>query len=136
MASEISYDDLLSSVGEFGRFQKVQFVLLNLVAMVGAFHGFNMVFNGAIPEHHCRVDTTTIDQCNVSYSALLNLTIPTEHSSEEKGMVWDSCSMYDVGNYTASCSLPNETLRTMGCQNGWTYSTEYYTSTIVTEVSV
>ena len=53
-----TYDDVLVTIGDFGRYQKFQYFLLCLVSIVAAFHAFNMVFVGATPEHHCNVDPT------------------------------------------------------------------------------
>uniref|UniRef100_A0A8C9V7X4 Si:dkey-166k12.1 n=1 Tax=Scleropages formosus TaxID=113540 RepID=A0A8C9V7X4_SCLFO len=48
------FDDLLSSVGGFGRYQKTLYVWICLPQVLIAFHMMASVFTGATPPHRCR----------------------------------------------------------------------------------
>ncbi len=80
-----TYDDVLETIGDFGRYQKFQYVLLCLVSVVAAFHAFNMVFVGATPEHHCNVDPAVsqgdadVKKFDVDVNISLSTSIFTRH---------------------------------------------------------
>ncbi|KPP57036.1 solute carrier family 22 member 13-like, partial [Scleropages formosus] len=52
--SFMRFDDLLSSVGGFGRYQKTLYVWICLPQVLIAFHMMASVFTGATPPHRCR----------------------------------------------------------------------------------
>ena len=50
------YDQLLTTIGEFGRFQKTTFLKVTIVYVVGAFNTMGYLFWGARPDHWCDVE--------------------------------------------------------------------------------
>lgn len=54
--SAIDFDDVLSHIGERGRYQHVMYYLLCIPATIpAAFLAFSQVFVSAAPEHWCKV---------------------------------------------------------------------------------
>ena len=145
-------DDVLYSIGQFGRYQKYQYFLLCLVSIVAAFQAFNMVFIGDSPVHHCTVPVDAA-KYNMTEEELLNHTIPWEPCSSNcaSGSLQRSkCSMYNltvlgydppspdklVARGLSRSWVRTSTTPTTECIYGWTYSEEYYTSTIVSQVRI
>ncbi len=133
----LSYDDVLKMLGEFGKYQKFQYFLICLVSITSALQSFNMVFVGATPDHHCQVDNVPTHWQNLTTSQKDNLTYPW--TSDRDSWKMSSCQMYNIsevdwseGNYS-NWDMTNITR--MKCPNGYVYSTKYYNSTIVSEVS-
>ena len=131
----IAYDDLLvHHVGEFSRYQKYIYFGVCIIAIAAAFNNMGIVFIAGTPEHWCHIPE--LDHLNLTDHSLRNLTIP----KNDEG-VYESCWMYDR-NYTSwgeedvrkcmekGCSQNS----TVYCPSGWTYSTEEYTSTVVSQV--
>ncbi|KAL4629416.1 organic cation transporter protein-like [Arapaima gigas] len=59
------FDDLLSAVGGFGRYQKTLYVWICLPQVLIAFHMMASVFTGATPPHRCR-DTLPRDNTSAA----------------------------------------------------------------------
>ncbi|GFS13917.1 solute carrier family 22 member 7-like [Elysia marginata] len=68
-------DDLMETIGGFGRYQKVNLLLLCLFSLLSTCHVLSTVFIGAAPEFHC--DITSI---NFSGTPLVSLT-PSERTA-------------------------------------------------------
>uniref|UniRef100_A0A3P8ZQ43 Major facilitator superfamily (MFS) profile domain-containing protein n=1 Tax=Esox lucius TaxID=8010 RepID=A0A3P8ZQ43_ESOLU len=119
------YDDIILFLGEFGRFQIAVFVLLSLSALPNGYVGMSMVFLADIPDHRCKLPLT-----NSSENGDQHVRLATEEYSRRVGP--DMCSRYKKTNNTAASAseFGNET---EGCLEGWNFSTEKYTSTIVSE---
>ncbi|KAL0966420.1 hypothetical protein UPYG_G00295110 [Umbra pygmaea] len=119
------YDEIISFLGEFGSFQITVFILLSLSAIPSGYMGMIMVFLADIPEHRC-----TVPRTNSSENGDPNLGMAFQE--ESRGLGPGMCSRYKRSkNMPATISgFDNET---EGCLDGWTFSTEKYTSTIVSE---
>lgn len=121
--STMNFDEILSVIGGFGKFQKILYVWICLPQIFLAFHMLVSVFTGAVPPHSCRFPRLSAGTpASSNFSLLttrdgqpdLSCTIPLNHSSAES-----------LGN-----GHP-----TVSCPEGWKYSTETFQNTIVTEVS-
>ncbi|XP_070700575.1 organic cation/carnitine transporter 2-like [Pempheris klunzingeri] len=113
------YDEITSFLGDYGLFQILIIVLLSLSAVPCGYMGLVLVFVSDTPEHHCKV---SINSTSSSSSA------DVEQSS------WigpDSCSRYRLsGNRTDAVGLSDDT---EPCVDGWVFSTERYSPTVVSE---
>ena len=136
MEVKVTYDDVLKKIGDFGRYQKIQYFLVCLVSITSAMHSLNMVFVGPTPAHQCNQPFIPPQWANLTPSEQERLTYPLVKDGDS-GKI-SACQMYDVndtdwtvGGYTewmAQNRTPHD------CLYGWTYSKEYYTTTIVSEV--
>ena len=119
----LDYEERMALLGEWGTFQKMVFFLLSLSSIPNGYVGMAMVFLVDTPPHHCRVPGLN----NSGFNLDLNLSFPLEEVRGE--VVLSRCLRYQDppgpdGNETE------------GCLDGWEFSTERYTSTIVTEVKL
>lgn len=117
------YDEVTSFLGSFGHFQVVVIVLLSLSTVPCGYFGVMVVFVSDTPAHHCRIP---LNSTATSTSEELHF----EERSRQVGP--DSCSRYKVqGNRTERAELANDTEQ---CLDGWVYSTEFSSTTAVSEV--
>ncbi|XP_062262556.1 organic cation/carnitine transporter 2-like [Platichthys flesus] len=117
-----NFDKATSFLGDYGSFQILIIVLLGLSGIPCGYMGVIVVFVSDTPEHHCKVwSNSTINGAH--------LEAPFHEISSWIGP--DSCSRYKVrANWTVPVELGNATEE---CVDGWFYSTERYTATIVSE---
>ncbi|XP_077862444.1 organic cation transporter protein-like, partial [Saccoglossus kowalevskii] len=121
------FDDILVILGEFGRYQKIQFVLVCLVAIPSSYFLQANTFMSASSDHYCKVYD---NQKFHDTSPLKNCTIPYDAEDE----AWDSCSRYDVNvSMGISPELCSQNSGTLECDNGWVYDTSVYENTVVHE---
>ncbi|KAK6187134.1 hypothetical protein SNE40_005223 [Patella caerulea] len=128
----MKFDDVLETIGPFGKYQKIRCFLLCLFSSVSAWHALNMVFIGAQPEFHCDNQNMNISSSkisNISDAGLLELLVPD-----------DSCQQYDekdviifYDNSTGVHRLLSSNMSTTDCIRGFWYSKEKYSSTIVSQ---
>ncbi|XP_053319371.1 organic cation/carnitine transporter 2-like [Spea bombifrons] len=128
------YDQATAFLGEWGPFQLTIFFLLSASIVPNGFTGLSAVFLAATPEHHCLVP----DSANLS-QAWKNVSVPWE--MKDGVQVRSPCRRYrlnTLGKYSAEGLLPGKDVNVSEielekCLDGWTYSQEFYISTIVTE---
>ncbi|XP_074545175.1 organic cation/carnitine transporter 2-like [Halichoeres trimaculatus] len=111
------FDESTAFLGDYGPFQVVIIALLSLSAIPCGYMGVIAVFVSDTPEHHCRLST--------------NFT--RNGTDEERTRGWggpDSCSRYRVTGNGSERVTSNDT---EPCVDGWVFSTERYTSTVVSE---
>ncbi|XP_041118061.1 solute carrier family 22 member 5-like [Polyodon spathula] len=117
------YDEITSFLGEWGPFQRTVFFLLSISTIPNGYVGMSMVFLADIPSHRCKLPY--LKESGVD----LNQSLPMQVINGE--IIHSRCSRYKWVN-TSWTGFLNDT---ESCLDGWEYSTERYTSTIVTEVS-
>ncbi|XP_056246523.1 organic cation/carnitine transporter 2-like [Seriola aureovittata] len=116
------FDEITSFLGDYGPFQILIIVLFSLSAIPCGYMGVLAVFVSDTPEHHCKVSISSSRNGT-------DVELPFRERSSWIGP--DSCSRYKVdGNWSETVLLSNETEQ---CLDGWVYSTERYTATIVSE---
>lgn len=127
---EMNFDQILSTVGGFGKYQKILYIWICLPQILLAFHMMVSIFTGATPPHQCRDGTGTGtgsgsgsgsgssagNRSAVSGGAILNFTLQES-----------SC-------FSADAPLPGNRTERVPCAQGWVYSRETFESTTVTEV--
>ncbi|XP_036372521.1 solute carrier family 22 member 4-like [Megalops cyprinoides] len=118
-----AYEDVVSFLGEWGAFQKTVFFLLSASSIPNGYMGLAAVFLADTPPHHCRLQPENAGR-NASE---LNQFIPLQEFEGKAAL--SSCTRYKQLN-KSSTGTQNAT---EGCLNGWEFSSDRYTSTIVTE---
>lgn len=95
----MGYDDVITHLGEFGRYQKRIYFLICLPAISCAFHKLAGVFLLAKPEHRCKLpfENSTITNYTLPIE-IWNLSYPID-SLTSLTSKWSSCAYYDL-NYT------------------------------------
>lgn len=129
-----NYDEDTAFLGQKGPFFALLFFLLNAIYISTGFHGLYIVFVGASPSHHCQVADGNLSEEWTSAS------IPKEmvNGKLQPSQCW-RYSLETVRNLSAQGFSPQDVNLTdvtlERCVDGWSYSTDIYRSTIVSEVS-
>lgn len=114
----MNFDQILSAIGGFGKYQKILYVWICLPQIFLAFHMMVSIFTGATPPHHCRESPSSAPGNQSSFPGTLSLNFSLSDSS---------CFSSDVG-------LQGNRTERVPCGHGWVYSRETFHSTTVTEV--
>lgn len=126
----VDFDDLLPHVGEFGRYQKILFLLMIPFAFFVAFVYFSQIFITLVPEEHwCHVPELQ----HLSVEERRALAIPVDKSAAgdfavdggDGAISYSKCTMYAV-NFTEvlanNIRTPDPSWPTQPCRNGWEYN--------------
>lgn len=115
----MNFDQILSAVGGFGKYQKILYVWICLPQILLAFHMLVSIFTGATPPHRCKESSRSflgnLSSVPVNFNMNLNISEPLADSS---------CFATD--------NLENRSARAP-CEHGWVYSKDVFESTTVTE---
>ncbi|XP_029314227.1 solute carrier family 22 member 5-like isoform X2 [Cottoperca gobio] len=122
------YEESVSFLGTWGPFQKRVFFLLCLTSIPGGYNLLCVIFLLATPPHHCHIPAHS----NMSQD-WIEASIPVQVSGGQPET--SSCSRYKL-DLVHNLSSPEDLLKQEGCRDGWTYSTEYYESTVVSEFNL
>ncbi|XP_054732900.1 carcinine transporter [Anastrepha obliqua] len=128
--SSLDFDDILPMIGEFGKYQKILFLLMIPFATFVAFVYFSQIFMTLVPEQHwCTVPELEV----LTVEERLALSIPRMSGIRE----YDNCKMYDV-NYTELLAKrrrkADPSWPVVNCRHGWSYNfTGYPYATVATE---
>ncbi|XP_063774830.1 solute carrier family 22 member 7-like [Pseudophryne corroboree] len=124
------FEDVLSEVGVFGKFQILSLLILCLPRVILPLHFLLHIFISAVPPHHCAIPNLE-NPGNLSQEDLLLIYIPREADG-----TFSSCTMYSQAQphllLNRSQQTVNESL-VQGCHHGWTYDVSVFSSTTVTE---
>ncbi|KAJ8736894.1 hypothetical protein PYW07_000165 [Mythimna separata] len=129
--ARVDYDELLSSAGEFGRYQILLFLATFPFYVFGAFSYFTQVFlTETSPNHWCMIPELQ----NLTVLERRNLAIPLD---TESPFGYSRCLQYDA-NWSEVISTgvtANETWSAVPCQHGWEFNkTEFAYPTIASEM--
>nr|XP_006816381.1 PREDICTED: organic cation transporter protein-like [Saccoglossus kowalevskii] len=121
------FEDILKSVGPFGRSQQIQYICIFIATGASAFFQMGNTFYSASADHYCR---TYKNQTYETNSKLKNCTIPYSYSESE----WEQCERYDV-NVSQGCFSRDLFPRsgTTDCDGEWVYDDHWYENTVVFE---
>uniref|UniRef100_A0A3Q0SVV0 Uncharacterized protein n=1 Tax=Amphilophus citrinellus TaxID=61819 RepID=A0A3Q0SVV0_AMPCI len=130
------YEASISFLGTWGRFQMKVFFLSCVTCLPSGYNILSVIFLLASPPHQCYIPLHR----NLSQD-WLQASIPIQQVAGQ--LERSSCSRYEldlVQNLSALGIRPSldqiHNYSALGeeCKDGWTYSTEHYDLTVVTEV--
>lgn len=107
----MTFEEILSLIGGFGRFQKILYVWICLPQIFLAFHMLISIFTGATPPHVCRSAPPPGDRLGPDLNTSLL-------SAREEQLACPHLLNGSAGI----------------CPGGWDYNTDVFHSTVVTEV--
>lgn len=114
----MNFDQILSAIGGFGKYQKILYIWICLPQILLAFHMMVSIFTGATPPYLCRENSSSVAGNQSSIPAVLTLNI----------------SLSDSSCFSSDVSLQGNMTERVPCGQGWVYSKEIFQSTTVTEV--
>uniref|UniRef100_A0A8C1A7F6 Solute carrier family 22 member 6 n=2 Tax=Cyprinus carpio TaxID=7962 RepID=A0A8C1A7F6_CYPCA len=127
----MKFEDLLSEINGFGRFQK-------MVLCINFFGRFSLGchfllgnFIAVIPSHHCSISSLDADEIfeNLTQEERLTVSIPVQDDGTPA-----SCHMFSYPQFhlLSNSSSPSE-VALVQCQNGWEYDNSMFISTLATQ---
>ncbi|XP_054611043.1 solute carrier family 22 member 4-like [Dunckerocampus dactyliophorus] len=127
------YDTTVDFLGQWGRFQMMVFFMLCSTILPNGLSSFSLVFVTDTPRHHCLVPEVNLSQ------DWREAVIPKEEVNGE--LVKSQCCRYRldvVRNLSDMGLVPGRDvnlsrLEQEDCVDGWSYSSEHYQSTVVSE---
>ncbi|XP_041664129.1 solute carrier family 22 member 13 [Cheilinus undulatus] len=114
----MNFDQLLSAIGGFGKYQKILYIWICLPQVLLAFHMMVSIFTGATPPHHCRESPDTIAETRSLFPGTFSLNFSLSSDS--------SC-------FSSEVPLQENRTERVPCGHGWVYSNDTFQSTTVTE---
>ncbi|XP_014247403.1 organic cation transporter protein isoform X2 [Cimex lectularius] len=121
----MAYDDVIISLGQFGRYQKRIYLLLCLPAISCALHKLSGVFLQAKVAHRCRMPWEDDNAIYNITEGLKEMSYPFDPTFNQ----WSSCLRYDINDTDYLLTHSNETI---SCSE-WVYDNSIYKGTTVTQ---
>ncbi|KAG5851021.1 hypothetical protein ANANG_G00088590 [Anguilla anguilla] len=122
------FGQILSTIGEFGAFQKRLLAAVCIPTIVEAFHVFAQVFTGLNLPHHCNTKWILSIGPNLTREEQRNLTLPKDPDG-----AYESCSMFSQVDWDLESIEAHGINSTSECTDGWLYDTSSGLTTLVTE---
>lgn len=98
--STMTYDHVLTQLGDFGRYQKRIFLLLCLPGISCAFHKLAWVFLGAKADHRCQLPSEGPNATYYLEPDIWNNSIPWDSKFQN----YSSCQRYEANYTSVACS--------------------------------
>nr|XP_049575868.1 solute carrier family 22 member 7-like isoform X1 [Syngnathus scovelli] len=124
----MKFEDIISDVGGFGRFQKMIMTISFISRFTLACHFLLNSFIAAVPAHHCLVAAGGLFR-NLSQADRLAVSIPLEEDGTRS-----SCRMFAEPQYNLLFNTSDVTqVLTLPCLDGWVYDNTTFKSTLATQ---
>ncbi|XP_035025758.1 solute carrier family 22 member 7-like [Hippoglossus stenolepis] len=127
----MKFDNILSEINGFGRFQ-IQLVLIQVLSRITLpCHFLLNNFMAAVPAHHCNI--SALDDGDLFRNLTPQQKLVVGVPAEQDGTL-SSCQMFSQAQYQRlSGSNGSEEALTVQCRNGWVYDNSTFKSTLATE---
>ncbi|XP_075043838.1 solute carrier family 22 member 6-A-like [Mixophyes fleayi] len=128
----MAFADLLEKTGGMGRFQVIHVILLCFPILLMASHNLLQNFSAAIPSHKCKINDSEILNSSIIREGWVRVFSPLD----ENGRPESCLELVDVQwrMVDSNSTIYNTTdMKTRPCMSGWDYSSDEYSSTIITE---
>ncbi|XP_055029182.2 solute carrier family 22 member 7 [Misgurnus anguillicaudatus] len=127
----MKFEDLLTEINGFGRFQK----MIVCISFIGRFtipcHFLLTNFIAAIPSHHCDISHLDADGIfeNLTQQERLTISIPAQvDGTPASCLMFSHPQFHLLSNSSSTTDLP-----VVQCQNGWEYDNSTFISTLATQ---
>ncbi|XP_067440849.1 solute carrier family 22 member 7-like [Thunnus thynnus] len=125
------FENILSDINGFGRFQKMIIVINFIGRFTMPCHFMLNNFIAAVPSHHC--DISFLDDGGIFSSLSLSERLAVSIPVQEDGTL-SSCEMFAEPQYHLLFNSSNITdLPTVSCQHGWVYDNRTFKSTLTSQ---
>ncbi|XP_071360654.1 solute carrier family 22 member 7-like isoform X2 [Trachinotus anak] len=127
----MKFDNVLSEINGFGKFQ-IKLVLIQFLSRITLpCHFLLNNFMAAVPAHRCNI--SALDDGDIFRNLTLEQKLAVSIPAEQDGAL-SSCQMFSQLHYQhLSGSNRSEDTFTVQCQNGWVYDNSTFKSTLATE---
>ncbi|BFZ10272.1 hypothetical protein BsWGS_13311 [Bradybaena similaris] len=135
----MTFEDHMKALGEFGRYQKIRFLMICMFAIVSAWHALNMVFIGAVPDFHCQLSHYNLSATslpNLSHQQLKSLVIPEGETCRQFNVTSQELILSGLDSNASSSHAWNRTNHLISCMHGYEYSRDDYQDTITSEFNL
>ncbi|XP_041789522.1 solute carrier family 22 member 7-like [Chelmon rostratus] len=127
----MKFDNVLSEINGFGKFQIVLFLIQTISRITMPCHFLLNNFMAAVPAHHCNI--AALDDggafANLTVEQKLAVGVPTEPDGTPS-----SCRMFSKPQYEhLSGRNSSEDASAVQCRDGWVYDNSTFKSTLATE---
>lgn len=130
----MKFDNILSEIDGFGKFQIKLFFILFLSRISLPCHFLLNNFMAAVPSHHCNI--SALDDGGAFFNLTLEKKLAVGIPLEPDGTP-SSCMMYSKPDYQhLTDGKSSEDASIIQCQNGWVFDNSTFKSTLAAEVSV
>uniref|UniRef100_A0A3B4WHL9 Uncharacterized protein n=1 Tax=Seriola lalandi dorsalis TaxID=1841481 RepID=A0A3B4WHL9_SERLL len=131
----MKFDNILSEVNGFGKFQ-IKLILIQMLSRITLpCHFLLNNFIAAVPAHRCNI--STLDDGGIFRNLTLEQKLSMSIPAEQDGTL-SSCQMFQqlqYQNLSGSTKNSSENIFTVQCPNGWVYDNSTFKSTLATEVA-
>ncbi|XP_065721258.2 carcinine transporter [Drosophila suzukii] len=129
------FQTVMEKAGNHGRYQTLyNFLFVGGLACSGAMIYMNIILALNIPDHWCTVSGR--ENTNFTLEEWRDITLPKQADNRGRE-TFSNCEVYQM-NFSeitdwSAWNTSQRTKTTEACQNGWTYDTTWYDSTIPTD---
>ncbi|KAK7105608.1 organic cation transporter protein-like [Littorina saxatilis] len=138
VTSETStFDDAITTLGDFGRYQRRVFFLVCLLPVSCGIQALLTVFTLATPDFRCalpELPNDTYSEAGTFHEELLNLSIPWDVDNDDKPMR-SQCLLYRNRNQSAPPGELFANRSTSSCHS-WVYDHSTFTSTFIEQADL
>ncbi|PIK45745.1 putative organic cation transporter protein-like [Apostichopus japonicus] len=143
----MGFEEVLSEVGKFGRFQKLVVFLLGTSMLLRSAHVYFQLFAAVEPPHYCQVwrdeDCSGMNITTAECESLKKeLSIPSTAANDNKTVEYEQCAQYNVTGISLDTAVDlydeaDNSLEVIPCTDGWIFSeNSLYPSSIIADFSL